>query len=205
MLFSEPLRYLITKGEATPANFHRKKSEILEIIKKAAEAKIAVIQIREKHLTAKSLFHLASDAARITAETDTKLLISDRADVALAANADGVHLPADSIAAGVIRRSFPEKFIIGVSTHSLEEAETAMNQGADFVTFGPVFATPNKGEPKGLKELKIVCKRLAPFPVVALGGINEENYNLALQNGASGFAAIRYLNDIETLRKLSHH
>lgn len=190
------LVYLITKGEATSANFSVKRKEILQIIAAATDVGIPLIQIREKDLTAKSLFELVSEAAKITTKTNTKLLVNDRADIALAAKADGVHLTVNSLSAGSIRRGFPKNFMIGVSTHSLEEAVLAASQDADFVTFGPIFATPDKGEPKGPDELRRVCQELAPFPVIALGGINETNCQIVLDNGARGFAAIRYLNEL---------
>ncbi len=202
-LSKKPLLYLITKGEADHSNFNAKKNEILEIIKAAAEAEVSLIQIREKNLTAKLLFELSSEAVSITANYSTRLLINGRADVALAARANGVHLPSDSLSADVIRRAFPRNFMIGVSAHSFEEAEKALRNGADFVTFGPVFSTPDKGEPIGLEELRRVCKLLDPLSVIALGGIDRTNYQSVLQSGVSGFAAIRYLNNTENLRGLS--
>lgn len=131
------------------------------------------------------------------------MLVNDRADTALAANADGVHLTEKSISAETIRRDFPANFIIGVSTHSIETAEKAKKQGADFVTFSPIFASPGKAEPKGLEKLKEVCEKLKPFPVIALGGIDETNYKSVLEKGASGFAAIRFLNNVENLQMLN--
>jgi len=141
---SKPILYLITEGKATVENFSKQKSRILEIIKTASKNEISLIQIREKHLSARLVFELASEAAKITNKTDTKLLINDRADIALAANADGVHLTENSISAEIIRKNFPKGFIIGVSTHSLASAEIARQQAADFVTFSPIFASPNK-------------------------------------------------------------
>lgn len=202
----KPLVYLITEGRATSENFVEKKAEILEIIKVAVDAKINLIQIREKNLSARFVFELASDAAQITRNSATKLLINDRADIAVAARADGVHLTARSLSAEIIRKNFPPDFIVGVSTHTFEEAESARRQAADFVTFSPIFPTPAKekyGEPQGLENLRAVCERLKPFPVVALGGVDANNYKSVLENGARGFAAIRFLNDRENLRKLA--
>ena len=76
-------------------------------------------------------------------------------------------------------------------------------QGADFITFSPVEYSPNKGKPQGIERLKEVCEHLKPFPVIALGGVDETNYADVLKAGASGFAAIRFLNDERNLRKLS--
>jgi len=200
--FSAPIIYLITKGEATAENFPEKSAEILRIIKAAVRAEISFVQIREKRLPARFVFELTEKAARLTRDRRTKLLVNDRADIALSAGADGVHLTSLSLSAETIRRNFPKDFIVGVSTHALAEAESAKRQGADFVTFSPVFPSPDKGEPQGLDELKKICAALRPFPVIALGGIDETNYQSTLETGVSGFAAIRFLNEPENLMKV---
>ncbi len=187
----------------TAQNFSRRKSQTLELIKVAAQNNISLIQIREKKLSARLVFELAREAAEITRNTRTKLLVSDRADIALAANADGVHLTSRSLSCSVIRCVFPEDFIIGVSTHTIEEAEEAKKQEGNFITFSPIFPTPNKSELQGVENLREVCEKLKPFPVVALGGINADNFSKVLNAGASGFAAIRFLNNKENIRKLS--
>lgn len=202
---NKPLIYLITEGKATAENFKRQKASILEIVKIAVESSVSLIQIREKNLSAKLVFQLASEAAKITHKSETKLLVNDRADIALAAKADGVHLTENSLSARIIRRAFPKDFLIGVSTHSLANAELAKQQKADFITFSPIFATPNKGNPKGLDELREVCEKLKNFPVIALGGIGEDNCKSVLEAGASGFAAIRFLNSAENLRKIKEY
>jgi thiamine-phosphate pyrophosphorylase len=119
--------------------------------------------------------------------------VNDRADVAAGAVADGVHLTTHSIDAATIRRTFGENFLIGVSTHSLAEAEVAKEGGADFVVFGPVFATPLKekfGPPLGVEELERVTGELHPFPVLALGGVTNKNAAICLNAGAKGIAGI---------------
>ena len=202
----KPLIYLITEGKATPENYLSKKAEILEIIKTAVRAEIALVQIREKKLPARVVFELASEAAQITGKSATKLLINDRADIALAARADGVHLTAHSLSAATVRKNFPPDFIVGVSAHTLKEAENARRQAADFVTFSPIFPTPEKekyGAAQGLENLRELCGQLKSFPVVALGGIDAGNYKSVLEAGARGFAAIRFLNERENLRKLT--
>ncbi len=200
---AKPLIYLITEGRATIENFPETKTKILEIIEAAVAAKINLIQIREKNLPARLVFELALDAAQITEKSETKLLLNDRADIALAARADGVHLTARSLDAEIIRANFPPGFIVGVSTHTLEEAENARRQAADFVTFSPIFSTPEKGKPQGIENLRAVCERLKLFPVVALGGIDAGNYKIVLENGARGFAAIRFFHDEENLKNFS--
>jgi thiamine-phosphate pyrophosphorylase len=198
----KPIIYLISEGNLTGENFDENKKRFLSLIEAAVENEISLIQIREKKLSAKLLFELTSESAKLTKNSKTKLLVNDRADVAHAAKADGVHLTENFISAEITRHNFPAEFIIGVSTHSIETAENARKQNADFVTFSPVFSSPNKGEPQGLEKLSEICEKLKPFPVVALGGIDKTNYESVLKDGASGFAAIRFLNDFENLKMI---
>ncbi|MDQ3712725.1 MAG: thiamine phosphate synthase [Acidobacteriota bacterium] len=201
--FNKSYVYLITDGTTTAQNFTEKKPQILRLIKTAVDTGVTLIQIREKQLAARLVFEIVSEAANLTRRTDTKLLVNDRADIALAANADGVHLTRISLSAATIRRSFPRDFIFGVSAHTIEEAEVAKRQGANFVTFSPIFSSPGKGDSQGVEKLKEVCERLKPFPVLALGGIDETNLAEVLEAGASGFAAIRFLNKEKNLKKLA--
>ncbi len=200
LLPDRKLIYLITNGqttlETTPAteDFAR----LITLAKAAVTAKIDLFQIREKHLSASVLYALTSRIADITRGSDTKLLVNDRADIAAAAGADGVHLATDSLPARVVRRAFGENFLIGVSTHSLTEAVAARTAGADFAVFGPVFNTPAKqiyGEPQGLEQLEAVAAAMGEFPVLALGGISAEKVSDCIRAGAQGVAAIRMLND----------
>lgn len=187
----------------TAQNFATRKFQLLELIEVAAENNISLIQIREKQISARLVFKLTCEAVTIARNSETKILVNDRADIALAANADGVHLTSQSLSCETIRQNFPKNFIVGVSAHSLEESAEAKKQGANFVTFSPIFPTPNKGEPQGIENLRRICERLKPFPIVALGGIDETNYRTVLEVGARGFAAIRFLNSAENLKNLS--
>jgi len=196
---NKPLIYLITEGTLTAENFFEKKQRVLKLIEAAVENKISLIQIREKNLPARLVFDLTSKAAKITADSQTKLLVNDRADIARGTSADGVHLTENSVSAKIIRQNFPKKFIIGVSAHSLEKALIAKEQGADFATFSPVFHSPGKSAAQGLQRILEIQEKLKPFPVIALGGIDETNYKSVLQVGISGFAAIRFLNDDDNL------
>jgi thiamine-phosphate pyrophosphorylase len=199
----QPIICLITRGEAAESNFAAARRQILEITRIAVDEKISFIQIREKRLSARLLFELAGEVVDLTRGSQTRVLVNDRADIALAAKADGVHLAANSLRVGVIRKSFPKDLIVGVSTHTLESVVDAAEQGADLALFGPVFETPGKGAPRGLATLSEVCGRVWPFPVVALGGIDEFTCAPVLRSGASGFAAIRSLNDPGSLRSIA--
>lgn len=195
-----PLIYLITSGKTTAQATPKTEDflAVLKLVEAAASAQIDLLQIREKQLSGRVLYELARQAADITRGTRTKLLINDRSDIASAAGADGVHLTTSSLMPEVVRRAFGPEFLIGVSTHSLAEAADASSNGADFVVFGPVFETSSKmqhGDSVGVEELEKVARRLAPFPVLALGGINPGNIADCVHAGVRGVAAIRMLND----------
>lgn len=200
----KPLVYLISDGTLTPDNFERKSFSTLRVIENAISCGVSHVQIREKQLPARLVFELtckAVELARRASSAHTKILVNDRADVAVTAGADGVHLTAGSLAASDIKRCFGVDFIIGVSTHDLAEVRGAIAAGADFAVFGPVFETPRKGAPVGLEGFRRVAADAGDFPLVALGGIDETNYVEAL-TVASGIAAIRFLNDRDKCREL---
>ncbi len=203
----KPISYLITSGQTTAATTSNSKDfrDILQLIAAAVAAKIDLIQVREKALTTKALYELAGRAAEVTRGSATKLLINDRADVAASAGADGVHLTTQSLPASVVRRTFGNDFLIGVSTHSLSEARNAQAANANFAVFGPVFQTPSKeqhGLPVGVEQLKHVCAELKPFPIYAIGAVNENNFADCLRAGAQGIAAIRMFDDPDRLRTI---
>jgi thiamine-phosphate pyrophosphorylase len=196
--------YLITSGETTTET--RSQSEefarLLDMVAAAVRARVNLIQLREKSLTASVLYELTTRAAAITRGSATRLLVNDRADIARAAHADGVHLTTRSLEAHTLRRAFGDSFLIGVSTHSMTEARAARDARADFATFGPVFETVSKrmyGPPVGLAQLNEAAHALAPFPLLALGGITLENAAAAINAGASGVAGISLFNDPHNL------
>lgn len=198
----KPITYLITRGEAKSENFASAKHQILDIIALAIEENVSLIQIREKRLSARLLCELTEAALALTQRSSTKLLVNDRADIAMACGADGVHLTSNSIPVTVIRSMVPAEFIVGVSTHSLGDVVTAIEHGGNFAVLAPVFSTPRKGEPLGIDRLAKVCEATRPFPVLALGGIDEKNVAEVLRAGARGLAAIRAMNEPEKLRDL---
>ena len=173
------------------------KNAICDSISRAVAAGVNWIQIREKDLDTRTLLEVARFAVAETYATPARVRINDRLDVALAANAGGVHLGEKSlpleVVAGWRRYSVRTDFQIGVSCHSLESALAAEAGGADYIFFGPVFATPSKaafGAPQGIDRLRVVCASLK-IPVLAIGGVNIENARDCLAAGASGIAAIR--------------
>ena len=170
-------------------------------IRRATAAGIDWIQIREKDLDARALVELVRFAVAETRGTSARVFVNDRLDVALAANAEGVHLGENSLPPEVVtewRRSAGRMdFRIGVSCHSLESARAAERGGADYIFFGPVFATPSKaafGAPQGIERLREICGSVK-IPVLAIGGVNLENASACLAAGAVGIAAIRLFQD----------
>jgi thiamine-phosphate pyrophosphorylase len=204
---SKPITYLITSGETTAATTPSTDdfASLLKLISAAVAAGVNLIQLREKNLTARVLFELALRAVALTTGTATRLLVNDRSDIARAVGADGVHLTASSLSAAIVRRTFGADFLIGVSTHSLDEARAAQADGADFAVFGPVFETASKriyGEPVGLKTFSDVASALAPFPILVLGGVTIDNARDCVRAGAAGIAGISLFNQCHDLKRV---
>ena len=173
-------RYYITDRRTCP--------DILGSIRRAAEAGVDFIQIREKDLNSRDLFDLTLGAVSAIRAWPTRVLVNGRVDIALAAGAHGVHIPARSILPSQFRRIAPSGFLIGVSCHSTTELAEA--EGADFAVYGPVFDTPGKGPPLGLDSLRDAV-RISPVPIYALGGVTAEDAPSCLNAGAIGIAGIR--------------
>ncbi|MBZ5642806.1 MAG: thiamine phosphate synthase [Acidobacteriia bacterium] len=171
--------------------------ELLKTIRNAAASGAAWIQIREKDLEAREFAELTRLAMEAAKGTAARIIVNGRLDVALAANAAGVHLGENSLpleaVAGWRRSSGRMDFLIGASCHSLDAARAAERSGADYIFFGPVFVTPSKaafGPPQGIERLREVCAAVK-IPVLAIGGIDLGNARVCLDAGAAGFAAIR--------------
>lgn len=149
----------------------------------------AAVLLREKDLGGRALCELA---LRLRALRPGALLVSGRCDVALAAGADGVHLPADGISPAEARALLGPSRLIGVSCHGEADVQSALAGGADYATFGPVFDTPEKrafGPPLGLPALAAAAR--LGLPLFALGGVNAENAAACRGAGARGVAVIR--------------
>ncbi|MGO9016476.1 MAG: thiamine phosphate synthase [Dissulfurispiraceae bacterium] len=179
--------YLITDGTLFPDE-----DVFFDAIEGALKAGVRAVQLREKDLPTRELLNVGYRMRKLTAEYGAKLFVNDRTDIALCAGADGVHLGQESMPVYAVRKIAGEGFTIGVSTHNLTEASLAEKEGADFITFGPVYLTPSKlkyGAPVGLEALNKVAGEIG-IPVFGIGGIKLDTINAVMKSGAHGIAVI---------------
>ncbi|HZS18851.1 MAG TPA: thiamine phosphate synthase [Candidatus Udaeobacter sp.] len=147
---------------------------------------VDIIQLRGKGKSFEELVNLASAIHEITVPSDTPLIVNDYAEVAARVPLEGVHVGQDDDSVPVARQKAGRNLIVGKSTHNLEQAHAAQSEGADYIGFGPIFATPTKPEyePIGLDTIKEVC-RGANVPVFCIGGINIDNLQHVIDAGAN--------------------
>ncbi len=178
-----------------------------EAVLLALQGGVRAIQVREKDLPVRDLLALSRDLRALTKEFCAKLFINDHLDVAVAVEADGVHLGHQSMPAAAARKVVGNRMMIGVSTHTIDEALTAQAEGADFVTFGPIYETPSKaplGAPVGLEALRN-ARRAIDIPIFGLGGIQGKNIGHVLWAGAYGIAMISAIFGADDIRKRSNN
>jgi thiamine-phosphate pyrophosphorylase len=201
------LLYYITDRSQFRGDEPARRRALLAKVAEAVREGVDYIQLREKDLSTRDLQSLAKDAIRTIREARTAndvprtaLLINSRTDIALAANADGVHLRSEDVSPTEVRRLWTlcsagaparEGPIVAVSCHNTDDVNRAQSQGADFAVFAPVFEKNNaRGvQAAGIAALQEACR--AKIPVLALGGVTMENAAACLQAGAAGIAGIR--------------
>ncbi|MDA8233580.1 MAG: thiamine phosphate synthase [Clostridia bacterium] len=178
--------YVITGSEFT------KGRPLLEVVAQAIEGGAKVVQLREKETTARELLKLADKLRVMTKEAGVAFIVNDRVDLAKAAEADGVHLGQDDLPLEVARELLGRDKLIGISTHSLEQAVAAEEAGADYIGVGPVFPTATKEnlDPVVGLELLTRIKEAVNIPIVAIGGINDGNAAQVVEAGADSIAVI---------------
>lgn len=184
-LLNEIDLYFITDSNLTKKN-------ILEDIEAAVRSGVKIIQYREKEKDTKYMIEEATKIKEVCKENNTLFLINDRVDIALAVDADGVHLGREDMPYNIARRLLGKQKIIGLTIHNLEEAIEAENIGADYIGVSPIFETktkPDAGKPSGL-QLLIDLKENIKIPYVAIGGINEYNIKNVLDTGTRAVAII---------------
>lgn len=158
-----------------------------------ADGGARLVQIRDKRSASGELYEAAVEAVRIARERGLKLIVNDRVDIALLAGADGVHLGQRDISPIHARRLLGPEAVIGYSTHNLEQARAAIEMPIDYLAFGPVFPTSTKEDPDpvvGLEQLSEIKAIAADLPLVAIGGIDQDNVNDVLRAGADSAAVI---------------
>ncbi|MFH1542890.1 MAG: thiamine phosphate synthase [bacterium] len=169
----------------------------VKTIKKALAVGIKMVQIRDKGASKKQLLTWSKIIAPLSRKHGATFIVNDFFDIAKEVGADGVHLGQEDLkqtTLNILRKKYGDDLIIGVSTHSLDQAKKAIKAGADYISCGPIFKTPSKplGRPLGLKTLRAVIK-LSHIPVVAIGGINHSNIESVRKTGCQRVAMIRGL------------
>lgn len=187
----ERMRLYVITGD------HGDEVETARIVEAALDGGATVIQLRKKSMPMAEQFRLALALRTLTSEHEALLIINDHADLAIAADADGVHLGQDDLSPDVVR-ALPgfEGRLIGRSTHNLEQARAAIDQGVDYIAVGPVYPTPTKeGRPAVGTGLVSRVAEIADRPFVAVGGIDHDNAPAVVEAGAAAIAVVRAVYD----------
>jgi len=178
--------YVITDEELAPGRTH------VEIARAALAGGAKLIQIRDKHASDRQFYEAALEIRRLTADAGALFFVNDRIDIAAVVGADGVNVGQSDLPVAAVRSILGPKAIIGQSCESIEQAIQAVRDEADYIGFGPVFATSTKldtGEASGIEMLKRVCME-ATIPVVAIGGIGLANIDAVASAGAASAAVV---------------
>lgn len=162
-----------------------------EAVEQAVLGGCTMVQLREKRISSLDFLNLAKEIKNITRKYNVPLIINDRIDIALSVGADGVHIGQSDIPASVVRRIIGKNMLLGVSASCLREAVQAQNDGADYLGVGAVFPTGTKSDAKAVSfdELRKIRREIS-LPIVAIGGINEENVNRFTGIGIDGLAVV---------------
>src|ERR671923_2449302 len=172
-----------------PRQTHNREPE--RVLRELLRGGVTLLQLRAKEMVPRDFLALAKKTRELTANHGCRLIVNDRADIALAANADGVHLGQEDLPLHAARKLMGKK-IVGISTHDLKQARAAVLGGADYIGFGPVFATTTKstGYPaRGTAMLRAIRADVS-LPIVAIGGITEYNATDVWESGADSVAVI---------------
>ncbi|MCH8889515.1 MAG: thiamine phosphate synthase [Myxococcales bacterium] len=170
----------------------------------ACEGGASIVQLRAKRATDSVALEWAEAIREITRKFDVGFFVNDRFDLALAADADGVHLGQDDFPPSEIPIGVRASLLVGRSTHSLEQAREACEEPVDYIAFGPIFATETKdspGDPRGVERLAEVVRAVQPQPVIAIGGIDLGNVARVAEAGVAGIAVISAIADAADPRR----
>ncbi|MBT9157450.1 MAG: Thiamine-phosphate synthase [Firmicutes bacterium] len=199
--------YLVTDAELIGAR------DFLSCVRAAIGGGVSMVQLREKNRTAREFYHLAQTVQETTSALDVPLIINDRLDIALAMDADGVHLGQNDLPAGVARHLLGAGKILGISVATMPEAVAAARQGASYVGVGAVFPTATKGNVRAVTLAQLAAiKQVLAIPVLAIGGITVLNAPEVLRTGVDGICVAKAILGEENimqaasqLRKLLPH
>lgn len=179
--------YLVTE-ESVPLD------TLLDIIKKSIAGGVDVVQLREKSSSGKIFYEKALAIKQLLRNTGVPLIINDRVDVALAIEADGVHVGQSDLPLQAVKKMIPDTMIVGISARNLEEALEAEKNGADYIGVGALFSTSSKHDAKVLPEgmLEKICRQVS-IPVIAIGGLTAERIKTLSNSRISGAAVVSAL------------
>ena len=200
----DKLQYFDTAVYGITAEEHSRGRDNIEIVKRMVDSRIKIIQYREKDKSMLEKYRQCIRIREITAEADAVLIINDHVDLALSVGADGIHIGQDDLPFKAVRALAGEDLIIGVSTHSPEQAQEAVNMGADYIGVGPLFRTYTKKdvcEPVGLEYLAYVAGNI-PIPFVAIGGIKLHNIRDVRSKGARCISLVTEIVGAEDMVKV---
>jgi len=186
---------LVADAEAAKGRY------LLNLIEKAVNSGVTLVQLRAKELQTREFLQLARQTAELLKGKSIPLIINDRIDIALACGAEGVHLGQEDIPLPYARKILGKKKRIGISVNAVNEAEEAEKGGADYLGVGPVYYTPSKRDLKailGPSGLKVIRERVK-IPILAIGGINAENATDVMSCGVDGIAVISALMEAEDI------
>ena len=155
------------------------------IVEQMIEGGVDLIQLRGKHKSIGELVELSAELHELTAKSFTPLIVNDYAEVARQRPVEGVHVGQDDDSIKIVRQRVARDILVGKSTHSIEQARAAQSEGADYIGFGPIFATPTKPDyaPIGLEDISRVHAEL-DLPIFCIGGINIDNLQRVIDAGA---------------------
>jgi len=172
----------------------------LNVLNEVVRAGVAAVQLREKELDKRSLYHLALQWKKKLTGTDITFIINDHLDIALAVGADGVHLGQDDLPVSIARQLAPE-LIIGLSSHNLQEALQAEKDGASYVNIGPIYKTATKlhlDEGLGIEQFKMISAQLK-IPFTVMGGIKQKHLPDLVEAGADRVAMVTEITQAENI------
>jgi thiamine-phosphate pyrophosphorylase len=175
----------------------------ITILREFLAGGVQLVQLRAKELSSGEFFTLAKEARQLTREAGATFIVNDRSDIAFACNADGVHLGQDDLPLAAARKLLGPDKIIGISTHDLDQARSAELNGADYIGFGPIFGSTTKDtgySARGLEMLREI-RAAVKLPIVAIGGITENNVAEVWKSGADAAAIISDLMGAEDVEE----